>query len=69
MDYIKVNIKVNTTSNNNRDKVIIRKMESSTNRSNVNEIPIILNLLSYSTNIAGDDNFGLPYLLDFKLLE
>ena len=68
MDYIKVNIKVNIAPNGDRNKVIIRRLESSTDRSNVNEIPMILNLLSYKTNMPSDVNIGFPYKFPFKLV-
>lgn len=67
MDYIKVNIHYNIAPNGDRSKVIIRRLESSTNRSSVNEIPMILNLLSYKTNMPSDVNTGFPYKLSFKL--
>ena len=67
MDYIKVNIKYNIAPDGERSKVIIRKIESSTDRSSVNELPVILNLLSRPTQIPSDIDSGLPYRLSFKL--
>lgn len=68
MQYIKFNVKYTDVVNKERKEATIYNLESNVDFKNRSELPVILNVLSYNTNlIIEDTNRGFPYKFPFKL--
>lgn len=68
MEYIKFSVKYTDVTNKERKLATIYNLESNVDYKNRNELPVILNVLSYNTNLIIEDaNKGFPYKFPFKL--
>ena len=68
MDYIKFKVKYTKVVNKEREQITIYNLESNVDFKNTNEVPVILNVLGYNTNLViEDNNRTFTYRFPFKL--
>lgn len=66
MEYIKLHIKSTMVEDSARRKAIVRNIESTTDRTDVNELPVMLNVLSAATDMMLESK-GFPYKFNLIL--